>query len=245
MLLLLRNFFFYLFIIITLPLITIGGYIYSFFCTPEQIRTYLTVSFKFFRKVGFFITDISIEYKGVENFNTFPCIIASKHQSAIETSFFFNIFHRDVLYIAKKEITKIPLWGRLAQKFGGVLITRTNFTESMRSLINQGQYYINQGASICIFPEGTRVSPKIKDTKFKAGVSKLYSALQVPVIPVALNTGIYYSKKSWLIYPGHIIIEFLPAIRSGMPEKEFLQLLESTINEASYKLFLSTNTAIK
>ena len=191
------------------------------------------------------LCNITYEIRGLENIpqkNTkgnvieSGFIVACKHQSMWETIIFHLIFDRPV-YSWKKELLQIPFYGWFLNKISGITIDRKGGIKSLRNLLNQAKQYIDNGQNIIIFPQGTR-TPILDDTKdypYKSGIVAIYHHLQVDVMPVALNSGIYWNKK-WIKKPGKIILEFLPIIKSGLNKKEFLQTLETEIETNSKKL---------
>ena len=236
LIIILRNILALSFVIIGVLITTITCYIYSFFCTRNQMIVLISYFFLIIRKTTYPIVGITQEIRGLDNIPTGACIFASKHQSALETSFFFNAFKKYTVYAFKKEINDVPTWGRISKKFGGVAIDRQKGAEILNDFIKSAKEQLEQGYTIVVFPEGTRVEVG-KEIKFKKGISKLYNeAKNFPVIPVALNTGLVLPKKSFLIYPGKIIIEFLPAMPSKMPEEDFLQSLQEIINKKTNEL---------
>jgi 1-acyl-sn-glycerol-3-phosphate acyltransferase len=214
---------------------TIIAYFYSFFCNQAQMIYLLYNLIRITRNITYFFVGIKIEYKGLDNIPTTPCVFVSKHQSSIETSFFFNKQKHKNMYAYKKEISDVWLWGRISLKFGGLRIDRSLGALMMDDYIKQAKKYINDGFSLTIFPEGTRTKIRTNG-KFKRGVAKLYSNLDVPFVPVALNTGIVLPRKSFIIYPGKIIIEFLPPMEKGLTEDAFLNKIETIVNQKSLEL---------
>lgn len=215
--------------------ITFFCYIASFIVSTRVMNYILYKIFDILRSVVFKIIGIKIEYRGLENIPNGAVIFASKHQSAFETSFFFNKFKRNTIYCFKAEIAKVPLWGRIATVNGGIAIDRGN-SASFRKFISEVQETLNIDKSIAIFPEGTRVSLKSRP-KFKKGIAKIYSNTTAPIVPVALNTGDCLPRGSKLIYPAHVIIEFLqPIANRDLSEDEFMEFLHKQINDKSDEL---------
>ena len=233
---LLRNLLAQIMMFILISILTLVSYFYSFVSTRDQMLKVLTFGFIYIRKIIFFIMGITLEYRGLENLLNTPCIIASKHQSSLESSFLFNEFFLRTLYAFKKEITYVPMWGRINMKCGGLKIDRSKGIKILDVFVADGKKYINLGYNVAIFPEGTRTPVEVKNGKFKMGVARLYKECNVPIIPVALNSGICYPKGSWLIYSGHIIVEFLKPIYPGMEEKTMLLHLQEIVNKRSNEL---------
>ncbi len=123
-----------------------------------------------------------------------------------------------------------------------IFINRSNGINAMRHIIKLARVRIAENRSIIIFPEGTRTAAKQK-TKYQPGIAALYSVLSVPVLPVALNTGLFWPKSilSMRRNPGKAVIEILPPIYHGLNKNEFLKNLEKTIEERSNKLTAKKN----
>ena len=222
--------------LITLILISIACYVASYLLSTKNMNWMLYKSFSILRIIVAKIIGIRITYKGLENIPDGAVIFASKHQSAFEASFFFNEFKRNTIYCFKAEIAKVPLWGRIARCNGGISIDRGN-ASSFRKFIVDVKTNLEEGKSVAIFPEGTRVVPN-SHPKFKKGISKIYANTTAPIVPVALNTGDCFPKGSKLARPAHVIIEFLPPIYRDMQEEEFTEFLHQQINKSSDNLHL-------
>lgn len=217
-------------------MVSLLGYISSYLVHRDKTIWLMYNWFNTTRKIMYFILGVRIEYRGVENIpQNEVFIFASKHQSSIETSFFFNKFALKTVYAFKKELHRVPTWKRLSAQFGGIIIDRQKGKYIMDYFATQAKEYLDAGYCLAIFPEGTRV-PVGKYVRFKYGIAKIYAQNNKKVVPVALNTGLIISKRSWFIYSGKIIIEFLPPINPGMSEEEFLPYLEKIINTKSNEL---------
>lgn len=183
---------------------------------------------------------IKFEIRGREHIQTIPVIYASKHQSAWDTMIFLYIFPR-VAYVLKKELLRLPFWGWYLWRMKMIAIDRKAGASSVKQLMRDGKAALADGRSIIIFPEGTRTKPNAPPN-YQVGITAMYSALNVPVVPVALNSGIYWGKNAFFKTAGTIIIEFLPPIPAGLPKKEFAQRLEHDIESASNKLITESKT---
>ena len=179
---------------------------------------------------------IRMEFRGVEHLPKTGCIIALKHQSALETIMMLDLFH-DPAFILKRELMWLPLFGWYAQKGRMLPINRDRRGEALKDLAIQVREAVRIGRSIIIFPEGTR-RPVGIEPSYKFGISRLYRESQVPVVPVALNTGLFWPRNTIWRHPGTAIIEFLPPIPAGLEVSEFQKRLVSTIESASDRLFL-------
>ncbi len=163
-----------------------------------------------------------------------PSLIASKHQSVLETV----VYHRIVPDIAiplKVELTRIPLFGRYLLGAGCIAVERDAGTRAMRVLIEAAKQRLDRGLSLLIFPEGTRVPPGER-RPYRPGIAALYQQLGRPVVPVALHTGHVWKRGPFAKRPGHAVIQFLEPIPPGMDRREFMQLLEDRIEDASAAL---------
>ena len=182
---------------------------------------------------------IKYEVRGRENIQNFPVIYASKHQSAWDTIIFFATIQPNLAYVLKKELLKLPFWGWYLWRMKMIAIDRKSGASSIKQLVRDGKTALAEGRPIVIFPEGTRTLPNTKP-EYHAGVTAMYSALGVPVVPVALNSGVYWGKNAFFKKSGTIIIEFLPSIPANLPKKEFAERLERDIESASNKLLLES-----
>jgi len=180
------------------------------------------------------ICGISHEIRGLENIPDTPCIIAAKHQSAWDT-FAFVTFIADAAYVIKQELTRIPVYGWLLIKAAMVPVDRAAGAKALRNMIRTARSRMAAGRHIVIFPEGTRTAPGQRRS-YLPGVAALYSQLGVPVVPVALNSGLFWPRRAFLKRPGHIVVEILPPIPSGLPRREFMERLQSAIEDASVRL---------
>ena len=174
------------------------------------------------------------EIRGRENLPAGPHILAAKHQSAWDTMFFL-VEDPDTAYIMKEELYRIPLWGWYSRRARHIAINRRGGGQALRALIRESKAILEDGRSIVIFPEGTRVAPGETGTYFP-GVAALYSQCGVPIVPVAVNSGLYWGRRSFRKYPGEIIVEYLPAIPDGLSRAEFMAALEQSIESATRRL---------
>ncbi len=181
------------------------------------------------------ICGVKLEIKGLENLpKENGYIVASKHQSAMETVIFHGIVPH-VFYVLKKELLWLPLAGIYFLKTGCVAIDRAGGAKTMRKMLSGVQKHLKDGMNLVIFPEGTRTKPGCK-TPYTPGVAFLYEQCKVPVVPVALNSGYCWPKNSTKKYPGTVTVEFLPPIEAGLPKRTFLNTLYEKIETAQDNL---------
>ena len=180
------------------------------------------------------LTRTELEVRGQENIPTGPAIIASKHQSVWDTFAFFKFVPYPAI-VLKYELGYLPLYGWFAKKMGMVFVNRDAQAKALREMIATSKRRLAKNRPILIFPEGTRAKPGAK-RGYKPGVAALYNGLDVPCIPVALNSGLFWPRRTFRRFPGKITIEFLPPIEPGLKKREFLQRLEAEIETACDKL---------
>lgn len=180
------------------------------------------------------VVGLRYEVKGLENLPDRPCIFASKHQSAWETGIFYQVLH-DPSYILKKELLSIPFFGWYIARGGAIAIDRKAGASALKVMISGAQDRLARGQNVVIFPEGTRAAPG-KPGTYHPGVAALYKGVDVPVVPVALNSGLFWPRRSFLKRPGCITLEFLPAIEPGLDRKAFMQELQARIEPATNRL---------
>ena len=180
------------------------------------------------------LAGIDVEIRGRENLPAGGCIVASKHQSAWDT-IIFSILLWDHSFVLKQELLRIPLFGLYLSRAGLIPVDRQGGSKALRKMVSTARQVAAAGRPIVIFPEGTRVAPDQK-LPYHPGVAALYSQLNIPVVPVALNSGLFWRRNSFWKLPGTITLEFLAPIPPGLPRREFLQQLESAIEGRSRAL---------
>jgi 1-acyl-sn-glycerol-3-phosphate acyltransferase len=177
---------------------------------------------------------LGYEIRGHDNLPAAPFIYASKHQSAWDTLILALLLDQPTV-VLKRELLRIPIFGWYLTKGRMVAIDRGGRAQTLRTMVEQGKARAAEGRSIVIFPEGTRVAPG-KHRAYHPGVFALYKALDLPVVPVALNSGVFWGRKAFIKRPGKIILEILPPIAPGLDRKPFLGQLKQSIDAASDRL---------
>jgi 1-acyl-sn-glycerol-3-phosphate acyltransferase len=180
------------------------------------------------------IVGTKLEVRGHEKLPKGACLVASKHQSAWETFALIPLF-RDPAYLMKRELFYIPFHGWFSYKFEMIPVDRDKGPTALRRMLAEVKTRAASGREIIIFPEGTRRAPGALPD-YKTGVFLLYEALGIPCVPVALNSGLFWPRRSFKRYPGTIIVEFLEPIPPGLSRGEFLPRLQQTIETASNRL---------
>lgn len=174
------------------------------------------------------------EITGLENIPEGPLLIAAKHQSAWETFALLPLF-KDPAFILKRELMHIPIFGWFAAKAKMIPVDRKAGSSALRAMTLSARAEIAEGRQILIFPEGTRRAPGAPPA-YKHGVAYLYASLNVPCLPIALNSGLYWPRRALMRKAGTIRVEILPPLPPGMAKAAFLARLESDIEAASDRL---------
>lgn len=181
------------------------------------------------------------EVRGRENLPAGACIVAANHQSAWETVGFYRLLP-DAAFVLKRSLVLSPT-GWYPIRGGSVAIDRAAGAGAVKRMVRAMRGAAARGQQIVIFPEGTRTAP-LAHRPFQPGVAALYAALGVPVVPVALNSGVFWPRKSLVLRPGTLTVEILPPILPGLPRKAFMARLESAVREAADRLAREGRTAV-
>lgn len=175
------------------------------------------------------------EFRGLENIpKDRPFIVAAKHQSNWET-YTGLLFLDDPSYILKRELMFVPLFGWYMAKMKVVAINRKRGSQALADMTAKAHVQYREGRKIIIYPEGTRTAAGA-EPHYKYGITHLYHELDANILPVAVNSGLFWPRKSFLLYPGTIVMEFLPVIEPGLSKKEFAAELENRIETATANL---------
>lgn len=174
-----------------------------------------------------YICGLEIEIRGRENIVNGGAIYASKHQSAMET-YYLTSYLKNATFIFKKELAHVPFFGWAVRLYGSVPVDRSGGSRALKDMLLHAKQLLANGQSIIIFPEGTRTKPG-HTLPYKPGVAFLYQNTDVPVVPVAINSGLFWEKRSFLRHPGKIVFEFLPPMPRGLDKKTFLTELQNRI----------------
>lgn len=181
---------------------------------------------------------MEIELRGAENLPNGGSIIAAKHQSMWETfALFFYV--KDAAFIYKKELGEIPLFGAYLRKLELIEINRKGGPGAFRAMAAAARGAIDEGRQLVIFPEGTRRPPGA-EPKYKYGVAKIYADVARPVVPIVLNSGLYWSSYFWRGRAGKLVIEVLPQIAPGLDADAFFEELQRVMEAASDRLIVET-----
>ncbi len=182
------------------------------------------------------VCNIKYEISGLENIKGLKnFVIASKHQSTWDTVFFLKYFYNPA-YILKKELLFIPLFGQYLMMMGMLYIDRNKGRRALSKISSKAEKIVKSDKrNLVIFPEGTRTAFKQK-VSYKSGIFTIAKSGFCPIIPVALNSGKYWSKGSFYKYPGKIKVIFLPQIENIDIKDSFMRELEFKIENSCKKI---------
>jgi 1-acyl-sn-glycerol-3-phosphate acyltransferase len=184
------------------------------------------------------ILGLDFEVKGSENLpKDGAFLVAAKHQSPYET-FKLHIIFNDPAIILKRELLKIPLWGKFLAKTEPIAIDRSQGKKSMLQIVDGAKKIKEQGRPIVIFPQGTRVYTwqTTKDKPYKSGVARIHAETEMPIIPMALNTGSFWPRTSWIKHGGKITFEFLEPVKEKNDIQLIMKDLETRLEARSNEL---------
>jgi 1-acyl-sn-glycerol-3-phosphate acyltransferase len=187
------------------------------------------------------LTGVRTSVSGAENIPPGGCIIASKHQSDWDIFAIFPYTGRPA-YIVKKELMNIPFFGWAARSLDCIEIDRKKGGAAIPAMMAQAKAALARGCRIVIYPEGTRKAP-LTPAEYRQGIVRMYGELGVPVVPVALNSGLFWGRNSLVIWPGTAEATFLQPIEPGLPPQEFLARLKAVIEPESDRLMLKAANA--
>lgn len=180
------------------------------------------------------LVGLDYEVRGLSNMPPGPAIYAFKHQSAWETVVIHLLLPKAAIAL-KQELTQIPLFGWCSRRSGMIGIDRAGRMRALRSLIDGARAALARGVPVIIFPEGHRIPPG-RHVPYHPGVAALYLQLDRPVVPVALNSGLFWGRRSFVKRPGRIIVQFLEPIGPGLDRKAFMAELRRRLEGASDRL---------
>jgi 1-acyl-sn-glycerol-3-phosphate acyltransferase len=180
------------------------------------------------------VCGVHVEFTGIDKIPPGPLLVACKHQSMLETFALVPLFRRPT-YIVKRELMWIPLFGWFMAKGRMIPIDRGARRQALTRMTARVRAELKQGRQIVIFPEGTRTAPGAPPA-YKSGIAHLYAQAGVPCLPIALNTGLVWGRRSLMRYPGTVRIEILDPIPPGLGKNAFLVRLEHDIETATERL---------
>ncbi|MGJ8528884.1 lysophospholipid acyltransferase family protein [Maritalea sp.] len=183
------------------------------------------------------IVGIKTEITGQENLPDGPFIIASKHMSDWDIFALLAATNGRPTFIAKKELLDIPFFGWCMQNFHTISIDRKNGQSALPQMVKQGKAAVERGCRIVIYPEGTRRAP-LDEPRYKWGLAKMYVAQNVPVVPVAVTSGLYWPRNSLILWPGTARAKYMKPIPAGLSMEEFHQTIQERIEPETTKMLM-------
>jgi len=195
----------------------------------------------YFRPLGwleYIVLGLKFEVIGKENIPTDGSyVIAMKHQSAYETLKMFHIFG-DCRILLKKQLALIPFWGWYALKVGMISVDRGRGKVAVQSILKNAKPVVEAGVPILIYPQGTRVSidDTVQTRPYKQGATRLYEAFDIPILPVAMNSGKFWPKHGFVIKPGTVTFKIMPPIPAGLNPNDAQKQMADIIESESLKL---------
>ena len=180
------------------------------------------------------VAGIKIEVRGREKIPRGAILVAAKHQSAWETFALLPLFDNPV-FIVKRELQWIPIFGWLMIKGRMVPVDRSAGSQALAEMTERARIELADNRQLIIFPEGTRRAAGA-EPRYKFGVAQLYAAEGVPCVPIALNSGLFWPRRSIRRIPGTVVIEILDPIPPGLAKDVFYKRLQSDIETATVRL---------
>ena len=180
------------------------------------------------------ICNTKVEYRVVEKIPQGPLIVASKHQSMWETFALLQFFDQP-LFIVKRELMLIPFYGWYLKKANMIGIDRAAGGRSLLQMARRAGAAVRRGRQLLIFPEGTR-RPVGAPPDYKPGIAQIYVECGVDCLPVALNSGLFWPRRTFMRYPGTLVVEFLDPLPPGLQRRELVARVSSVIEDASNRL---------
>ena len=188
------------------------------------------------------ICRVRMEVRGADKLPRGACLIVAKHQSAWDTFALVPVF-RDPAIVLKEELKWIPFYGWFCVKFEHILVRRDRASAALKQMVADARHRAGQGREIVIFPEGTRRPPGA-GPDYKPGYVALYEGLGLPCFPLALNSGVYWPRRTLRRYPGTIVVEILDPIPPGLPRAEFRSRLEACLEAAAGRLLVEAAASV-
>jgi len=180
------------------------------------------------------VCGIDAQWSGREKIPPGALIVASKHQSFWETFALITLFD-DPTFIVKRELMWIPVFGWCMWRAGMIPVRRGAGSQALASMTERARIELARGRQLIIFPEGTRRAPGAEPA-YKFGVAQLYAETGAPCLPIALNSGLVWGRRSFLRHPGTVRVEILDPIPPGMPRAEFFERLKRELEAATARL---------
>lgn len=180
------------------------------------------------------ICGLKVEFRGLENIPQGGFVIAAKHQSIWET-FALLLYFPDFSFVLKRELVWLPMFGWYARKGEQIAIDRSKGASSLTQVTQRTREFVAEGRQVFIFPEGTRRPPGAVP-QYKLGVAHVCCETGARCLPVALNSGLFWPRRSFLRKPGVVLVAFLPVIEPGRNKQAFLEVLRHQLEASTTAL---------
>jgi 1-acyl-sn-glycerol-3-phosphate acyltransferase len=180
------------------------------------------------------VCGIDVDWVGLEKIPAGSLIVAAKHQSTWETFALLTLFD-DPTFIVKRELMWIPVFGWYIWKARMIPVNRGARSQALADMTERARAELARSRQLIIFPEGTRRAPGAEPA-YKFGVAHLYGEIDVPCLPIALNSGLVWRRRTFLRHPGTVRVEILDPIPPGLGRTEFYELLKRDIEAATARL---------
>lgn len=194
------------------------------------LRTWVGVIYALLR----LLVGLDYEVRGRHNIPAGGAVFAAKHQSTWDIGIFY-FTTPEPAYVLKKELLAIPFFGWALRKSEMIVIDRRAGAAALKGMVRAADRALKSGRAVVIFPEGTRTAPGSR-RPYHPGIAALYTQTAGPVVPVAVNSGCFWGRRSFIKYPGRIVIEFLAPMPAGLDRRAFMAELETRIEAASGRL---------
>jgi 1-acyl-sn-glycerol-3-phosphate acyltransferase len=181
------------------------------------------------------LCNLDYSVQGAQHISKTPVIYAMKHQSAWET-FLVNILLDNASIVLKQELIYVPIVGLYFIILGCIPVKRSDGRKALINMVNAAHSRVlDEGRSVFIFPEGHRMDVGA-EPHYQPGVAALYKDLNIPVVPIAHNSGVFWKRRSIFKKPGTVLVELLPPIQPGLDRKEFMKILMDAIETKTNEL---------
>lgn len=181
------------------------------------------------------IVGLDYELRGREHLPAAgPVVFAAKHQSAWDTIIFLLLVD-DPAYVLKRELFQLPVYGWYCRKMKMIGVDRSAGASALKRLAEDAAQAFADGRPVVIFPQGTRTAPCIRHP-YLPGTYLLAARSGAVTVPVALNSGLFWARRSFVRRPGRIVVELLPPLAADLPRKTYMTRLEEGIEAASDRL---------
>ncbi|MCK1708900.1 MULTISPECIES: lysophospholipid acyltransferase family protein [unclassified Bradyrhizobium] len=180
------------------------------------------------------ICNIKVEVRGAEKIPEGPLLVVAKHQSFWETFALMPFFNRPI-FILKRQLMHIPVFGQFLRKIEMIAINRSAGVKALLDMTRRARAAVRSGRQLLIFPEGTRRPPGAPPD-YKTGFAQIYSACGVQCLPIALNSGLFWPRRTFMRYPGTLVVEFLDPLPPGLPKDEFIARVRDVIEDATGRI---------